>query len=41
MMASHIFLYFDDVTHTACAFDICLYLTPVGQARQLIETCDT
>ncbi len=26
---------------TACAFDICLYLTPLGQARQFIETCGT
>ncbi len=27
--------------NTACAFDICLYLTPFRQARQLIETCGT
>ncbi len=27
--------------HTACAFDIRLYLTPLGQARQFIETCGT
>jgi hypothetical protein len=26
---------------TACAFDIRLYLTPLGQARQFIETCGT
>ncbi len=27
--------------HTACALDIHLYLTPLGQARQFIETCGT
>ncbi len=27
------------VCDTACAFDIRLYLTPLGQARQFIETC--
>jgi hypothetical protein len=26
---------------TACVFDISLYLTPLGQARQFIETCGT
>jgi hypothetical protein len=26
---------------TACAFDIRLYLIPLGQARQFIETCGT
>ncbi len=26
---------------TACAFDIRLYLTPLGQARQFEETCGT
>jgi hypothetical protein len=26
---------------TACSFDICLYLTPLRQARQFIETCGT
>jgi hypothetical protein len=26
---------------TACAFDIRLYLTPLGQAKQFIETCGT
>jgi hypothetical protein len=25
--------------HTVSAFDIRLYLTPLGQARQFIETC--
>ncbi len=25
--------------YTACTFDIRLYLTPLGQARQFIETC--
>jgi hypothetical protein len=25
--------------NTACTFDIRLYLTPLGQARQFIETC--
>jgi hypothetical protein len=29
------------VPPTACAFDIRLYLTPLGQARQFIETCGT
>ncbi len=29
------------MSHTACAFDIRLYLTPLGQARQFIETCGT
>jgi hypothetical protein len=29
------------LSHTACVFDICLYLTPLGQARQFIETCGT
>ncbi len=27
--------------NTACLFDIRLYLTPLGQARQFIETCGT
>ncbi len=27
--------------YTVCAFDICLYLTPLGQARQFTETCGT
>ncbi len=27
--------------HTACAFDIRLYLTPLGQPKQFIETCGT
>jgi hypothetical protein len=27
--------------YTACTFDIHLYLTPLGQARQFIETCGT
>jgi hypothetical protein len=27
--------------HTACVFDIHLYLTPLGQTRQFIETCGT
>ncbi len=26
---------------TSCAFDIPFYLTPLGQARQFIETCGT
>jgi hypothetical protein len=26
---------------TVCALDIDLYLTPLGQARQFIETCGT
>ncbi len=26
---------------TACTFDISLYLTPLVQARQFIETCGT
>jgi hypothetical protein len=28
-------------SNIACAFDICLYLTPLGQARQFIEACGT
>jgi hypothetical protein len=28
-------------SYTACAFDICLYSTPLGLARQFIETCGT
>ncbi len=31
----------ENLFDTACAFDICLYLTPSGQARQFIETCGT
>jgi hypothetical protein len=27
--------------HTACTFDIRLSLTPLGQARQFLETCGT
>ncbi len=27
--------------YTACVFDNHLYLTPLGQARQFIETCGT
>jgi hypothetical protein len=27
--------------YTACAFDIHLYLTPLGQPRKFIETCGT
>ncbi len=27
--------------HSAFVFDIRLYLTPLGQARQFIETCGT
>jgi protein tyrosine phosphatase len=26
---------------TVCLLDICLYLMPLGQARQFIETCGT
>jgi hypothetical protein len=26
---------------TPCVFDFCFYLTPLGQARQFIETCGT
>ncbi len=29
------------IVPTACAFDIHLYLTPLGQARKFIETCGT
>jgi hypothetical protein len=32
---------FNNILCTACAFDIRLYLTPLGQARQFIETCGT
>jgi hypothetical protein len=31
----------NEANYTACAFDIRLYFTPLGQARQLIETCGT
>jgi hypothetical protein len=30
-----------NIYSTACTFDIHLYLTPLGQARQFIETCGT
>ncbi len=30
-----------EANYTACAFDIPLYLTPLGQVRQFIETCGT
>ncbi len=29
------------IFYTACTFDIHLYLTPLVQARQFIETCGT
>jgi hypothetical protein len=29
------------VLYTACASDIILYLTPLGQVMQFIETCGT
>ncbi len=30
---------YKNIVNTVCAFDIRLYLTPLGQARQFIETC--
>jgi hypothetical protein len=33
--------YFLKLLYTACVFDIRLYMTPLGQARQLRETCGT